>query len=103
MAMPPPGRVRRAFEDAGDGRGAERGGDKNCGAREGELAGGCKAKVPQDATREPAARREAEAVQQDATQQPVGTKEEGESRMDARGGCATKGDARRRRATRATR
>ena len=32
------GRVRRAFEDAGDGRGAERGGDENCGAREGKLA-----------------------------------------------------------------
>ena len=32
------GRVRRAFEDAGNGHGAERGGDKNCGAREGELA-----------------------------------------------------------------
>ncbi len=32
------GRVHRAFEDAGYGRGAERGGDKNCGAREGELA-----------------------------------------------------------------
>jgi hypothetical protein len=32
------GRVRRAFEDAGNGRGAERGGDENCGAREGELA-----------------------------------------------------------------
>jgi len=32
------GRVRRAFENAGDGRGAERGGDDNGGAREGELA-----------------------------------------------------------------
>jgi hypothetical protein len=32
------GRVRRAFEDAGDGRGAERGGDKNGSAREGKLA-----------------------------------------------------------------
>ena len=32
------GRVRRAFEDAGNGRGAQRGGDENCGAREGELA-----------------------------------------------------------------
>ena len=31
------GRVRRAFEDAGNGRGAERGGDENGGAREGEL------------------------------------------------------------------
>jgi hypothetical protein len=31
-------KVRRAFEDAGDGRGAERGGDENGGAREGELA-----------------------------------------------------------------
>ncbi len=32
------GKVRRAFEDAGDGRGAERGGDENGGAREGKLA-----------------------------------------------------------------
>ncbi len=32
------GRVRRAFEDAGNGRGAKRGGDENWGAREGELA-----------------------------------------------------------------
>ena len=32
------GRVRPAFEDAGDGHGAERGGDDNGGAREGELA-----------------------------------------------------------------
>jgi len=32
------GRVRRTFEDAGNGRGAERGGDENSGAREGELA-----------------------------------------------------------------
>ena len=32
------GRVRHAFEDAGNGRGAERGGDKNSGAREGELS-----------------------------------------------------------------
>ncbi len=32
------GRVRHAFEDAGDGCGAERGGDENGGAREGELA-----------------------------------------------------------------
>jgi hypothetical protein len=31
-------RVHRAFEDAGDGRGAKRGGDENGGAREGELA-----------------------------------------------------------------
>ena len=30
--------MRRAFEDAGDGRGTERGGNENCGAREGELA-----------------------------------------------------------------
>ena len=57
-------------------------------------------KVPQEATREPAARRKTEAVRQDATQQPAGTNEEGGSRMDARGGCATKGDARWRRATR---
>ena len=28
------GRVRGAFEDAGDGRGAERGGDDNGGARD---------------------------------------------------------------------
>ena len=32
------GRVRRAFEDAVDGRGTEREGDDNGGAREGELA-----------------------------------------------------------------
>ena len=32
------GRVQRAFEDAGFGRGAERGGDENGGAQEGELA-----------------------------------------------------------------
>jgi hypothetical protein len=32
------GRVRPAFEDAGDGHGAKRGGDDNGGAREGELA-----------------------------------------------------------------
>jgi hypothetical protein len=31
------GRVCCAFEDAGDGRGAERGGDDNGGAREGKL------------------------------------------------------------------
>ena len=34
----PAGRVRRAFEDAGDGRGIERGGGTNGSAREGELA-----------------------------------------------------------------
>jgi len=32
------GRVRCAFEDVGDGRSAERGGDENGGARERELA-----------------------------------------------------------------
>jgi len=32
------GRVHRAFEDARDGRGAERGGNENGGAREGKLA-----------------------------------------------------------------
>ena len=32
------GRVCHAFEDAGDGRGVKRGGDKNGGAREGKLA-----------------------------------------------------------------
>ena len=32
------GGVHRAFEDASNGRGAERGGDKNVGAREGKLA-----------------------------------------------------------------
>ena len=31
------GRVHRAFEDAGDGRGAKRGGDENGGAQEGKL------------------------------------------------------------------
>ncbi len=60
-------------------------------------AGGFKAKVPQEAAREPAACREAEAVRQDGTQQPAGADEEGGSRLDVRGGCATKGDARRRR------
>jgi len=35
-------------------------------------------------------------VRRDATQQPAGTNEEGGSKMDARGGCATKGNARRR-------
>ena len=89
------GKVRRAFEDAGDGRGTERGGDENGGAREGELADVrqrcCKRQ------REPAACREAEAVRQDGTQQPAGADEEGGSRMDVSGGCATKGDARRRR------
>jgi hypothetical protein len=53
--------------------------------------------VPQEATREPVARREAEAVRQDATQQPAGGNKEEGSRMDERGGCATKGDARWRR------
>jgi hypothetical protein len=33
--------------------------------------------VPQEATREPAARRDAEAVQQDVTQQPAGANKEG--------------------------
>jgi hypothetical protein len=32
------GRMCRAFEDAGDGRGVERGGNKNGGAREAKLA-----------------------------------------------------------------
>ena len=32
------GRVCRAFEDASDGRGVERGGGENGGAREGKLA-----------------------------------------------------------------
>jgi hypothetical protein len=32
------GKVRHAFEDASDGCGAERGGDDNGGAREGELS-----------------------------------------------------------------
>jgi hypothetical protein len=49
-------------------------------------------KVLQEATREPAACRAAEAVRQDGTQQPAGADEEGGSRMDVRGGCATKGD-----------
>ncbi len=31
------GRMCRAFEDAGDGRGVERGGDKNGSTREGKL------------------------------------------------------------------
>ena len=48
------GRVGHAFEDTCDGRGAERGCDENGGAR--GRAGGFKAKVPQEATREPARR-----------------------------------------------
>jgi hypothetical protein len=50
------GRVRRAFEDAGDGHGAEREGDDKwrCERRR---AGKFNAKVPQEATREPARRR----------------------------------------------
>ena len=60
------GRVCRAFEDAGDGRVIERGGNENGGAREGKL-GGREAEVPQKAICEPAARQEAEAVRQDLT------------------------------------
>ena len=48
------------------------------------------------ASREAAARREAEAVRRDATRQPAGANKEEGSRIDACGGCVTKGDARRR-------
>ncbi len=71
------GRVHRAFEDAGDGRWPRR---REKGRRKWRCqrvrSGGCKVKVPQEATREPAARREAEAVRQDATQQPAGANED---------------------------
>jgi len=88
------GRVHRAFEDAGDGRGAERGGDKNGGEREGELVilrQRCRKRlhVAGGALR-------GGGGQQDVTQQPAGTNKEGGSRMDVRGGCVTKGNARRR-------
>ena len=46
-----------------------------------------------------AAHREAEAVRRDAMRQPAGTNKDEGSRMEACGGCATKGDARRRHAT----
>ena len=85
-------RVHRAFEDAGNGRGIERRGNKNGAAREGELADvrrRCR-------TRQHVSRRRAEAVRQDATQQPAGANEEGGSRIDGRGGCVTKGNVRRR-------
>jgi len=88
------GRVRCAFEDAGNDRGAERGGGENGGAREGELVDlrrRCRKRlhVAGGASR-------GGGGQQDVTQQPAGANKEGGSRMDARGGCATKGDARRR-------
>ena len=51
------------------------------------------------ASREAAARQEAEAVRRDVTQQTAGVNKEEGSRMDVCGGCATKGDARRRHAT----
>jgi hypothetical protein len=49
---------------------------------------------------EAAARQEAEAVQRDTMRQPAGSNKGEVSRMmDACGGCATKGDARRRHVT----
>jgi hypothetical protein len=123
------GRVRHAFEDACNGRRAERGCNENGGAR--GRAGGFKAKVPQEATREPARKRTCWRMSKNGgaregeladkkrrchnrqhvsrwhverrmrcdkmSQQPAGADEEGGSRMDARDGCATKGDARQRR------
>ena len=50
--------------------------------------------LTQEATCEPVAPREAEAVCHDATQQPAGANEDGGSRMDVRGGCSMKGNAR---------
>jgi hypothetical protein len=64
------GRVRRAFEDAGDGRGAERGGDDNGGAREGELANlrrRCRKRLHASRRRVERRRRKAEAARQEAT------------------------------------
>ena len=46
-----------------------------------------------------AAHREAEAVRRDAMRQPAGANKEEGSRMEACGGCATKGDTRQRHAT----
>ena len=51
------------------------------------------------ASREAAAHREAEVVLRDVTRQPAGVNKEKGSRMDSCGGCATKGDARRRHVT----
>ncbi len=51
------------------------------------------------ASREAAARQEVEGVRRDAKRQPAGANKEEGSRMDACGGCGTKGDARRRHAT----
>jgi hypothetical protein len=51
------------------------------------------------ARRETAAHQEAEAVRRDVTREPAGAIKEEGSRMDTCGGCATKGDARRRHAT----
>jgi len=45
-------------------------------------------------SREAAARREAEAVRRNTTRQPAGANKEEGSRMDACGGCSTKGDLR---------
>ena len=89
------GRMSRAFEDAGKGHGTERGGNKNGGAREGKLAD-VRQRCCKRQHMSQRCGQEVEAVQQDATQQLAGANEEGGSRMDARGGCATKGNARRR-------
>ena len=65
------GRVRRAFEDAGDGHGAERGGNDNGGAREVELANlrrRCRKRLHASRRRVERRRRKAEAARQEATQ-----------------------------------
>ena len=88
-------RVHRAFEDAGNGRGIERRGNKNGAAREGELADvrrRCRKK--KDMSRgHVQRRRQCDRIQQD---NQLTQTNRGGSRMDMRGGCATKGDARRR-------
>jgi len=48
------------------------------------------------ASREAATHQEMEAVRRNAMRQPAGTNKEEGSRIDACGGCVTKGDARRR-------
>ena len=88
------GRLHGAFKNAGDGRGVERRGDENGGARKGELT----------VVRQRCCKWQhmswwqvKKQVQQDLMRQPAGANKEGQSGMDSRGGCATKGDARQRR------
>ena len=68
----------------------------NCNCNNGKDACASATATTQPAMRQAAARREAEAVQRDATRQPAGTNKEEGSRIDACGGCVTKGDTRRR-------